>query len=249
MQPTLTITSKFISKFTIIAGVLLFQTAAMAQIYVKNPGNVGIGTATPADKLHVMGNLRLSAGSEFYFADNGQIRSLDDNHRILFRRAENKMELREYGNIIFSAGAVSSAETGTMVVNGNGNVGIGTLNPDSKLQVVGTIRTTQIVSDAGNVWPDYVFASNYQLPSLTELKNYINQNHHLPDVPSEEEVKRDGVNLTSHQAILLKKVEELTLYVIDQNEKQKLLEEKLNEVLKDNSQLKREILNLKTKKQ
>jgi hypothetical protein len=210
-------------------------------------GNVGIGTATPVDKLHVMGNLRLSAGSEFFFADNGQIRSLDNNHRILFRRSENKMELREFGNIIFSAGATASAETGTMVVNGDGNVGIGTLNPDNKLQVIGTVKATGFISTSQS-YADYVFDSTYQLPSLQEVKAYIKQNHHLPDVPSEEEVKKDGINLVEHQVILLKKVEELTLYAIDQNEKLQLIEKKLNDLMKENAVQKAEIKALKTKR-
>ena len=85
--------------------------------------------------------------------------------------------------------------------------------------------------------------------TLDEVKAYIKQNHHLPEVPSEEEVNITGINLGAQSVILLKKIEELTLYVIDQNEKQKLLEEKLIEVLKDNDKLKEEVKELKGKKQ
>lgn len=235
--------------FTIIAGLLLFQTAAKAQIYVKNPGNVGIGTNAPADKLHVMGNLRLSAASEFFFADNGQIRSLDDNHRILFRRDENVMELREYGRIIFSAGAIGGLETTKMVINSDGNVGIGVTFPTDKLQVDGNVRANTFYASGGNHFPDYVFDPGYELPSLKTLEAYIKQHHHLPEVPSEADVKKDGINLADNQVVLLKKIEELTLYVIEQNDKQQLLEKKLNEVLKDNNDLKEEIKNLKAKTQ
>ena len=100
----------------------------------RNNGNIGVGTIAPAAKLHVGdGDIRLDSGREISFADNGQIRSLDDNHRILFRRSENKLEIREYGDIVLSPGATSGAETARMVVQSNGNVGIGTATPAAKL--------------------------------------------------------------------------------------------------------------------
>ncbi len=227
---------------TLIA--VFLTTGIFAQIYVKNPGNVGVGINLPADKLHVNGNLRLSGDKEFFFEDNGQIRSLDDNHRILFRRAENKMELREYGNIILSSGSTTGTETATMVLTNGGNVGVGTASPAYKLHVQGDVKGNNFVANAYQ-YADYVFDSAYQLPSLQEVKNFIQKNHHLPDVPSEKEVKKDGLNLASHQVILLKKIEELTLYTIDQNERLKLLEEKMNQVLNDNIKLKREVESLK----
>jgi hypothetical protein len=136
----------------------------------------------------------------------------------------------------------------------NGNVGIGIINPGYKLQVIGSARAVSFIAD-GNTWADYVFDSTYQLPSLRAVENYIKQNHHLPDVPSSEEVKKDGINLGDHQVTLLKKIEELTLYVIDQNkkleeqnstqkaqnERMALLERKLNEVLDENNKLKDEL--------
>lgn len=60
-------------------------------------------------------------------------------------------------------------------------------------------------------WPDYVFSKQYQLPSLTEVENYINQNSHLPGIPAAAEVEKKGLDVASNQAALLKKIEELTL--------------------------------------
>jgi hypothetical protein len=92
-----------------------------------------------------------------------------------------------------------------------------------------------------------VFDSTFQLPTLPEVKNYINQYHHLPDVPSAEEVNRNGINICDNQVILLKKIEELTLYAIDQNEKLQLIEKKLNDLTVENAVQKAAIKDLKAK--
>jgi hypothetical protein len=106
---------------------------------ILNTGSVGIGTMAPEARLHVAGgSLKLDVNQEIFFADTGQIRSLDNAHRILFRRGgENKMELREYGDIIFSSGATAAAETARAVLRADGSFGIGTPTPVARLQVVG----------------------------------------------------------------------------------------------------------------
>jgi hypothetical protein len=98
----------------------------------------------------------------------------------------------------------------------NGNIGIGISTPQSKLGVNGTITAIKVkVTQAG--WPDYVFNDNYALLNLQQVEQYINRYHHLPGIVSEQEVEKNGVDLGDNQANLLKKVEELTLYVIQQN--------------------------------
>jgi hypothetical protein len=116
--------------------------------------------------------------------------------------------------------------TGNLTVSGTGNslfagnVGIGTTTPDTKLAVNGTIHSKEVKVDLTS-WPDYVFKPAYKLPSLLEVKNYIDENQHLPDMPSETEVAKNGINLGEMNKILVKKVEELTLYQIEQQEKGK----------------------------
>jgi hypothetical protein len=110
-----------------------------------------------------------------------------------------------------------------LVIDASGNVGIGTLTPKEALSVNGNIRAKQIKVEALN-WPDYVFAPDYQLPSLTDVKNYIVQNQHLPDMPSEQEIAKDGLNLGEVNKLLVKKVEELTLYLIEKDQEKKTQE-------------------------
>ena len=101
--------------------------------------------------------------------------------------------------------------------NADGNVGIGTDTPDEMLSVNGNIRAKEIKVEASN-WPDYVFKDEYKLRPLTELKNYIETHGHLPAIPTEDEVIENGVHLGIMNVKLLEKIEELTLYIIEQNE-------------------------------
>ncbi|WPU94011.1 hypothetical protein SNE25_00535 [Mucilaginibacter sabulilitoris] len=105
-----------------------------------------------------------------------------------------------------------------MVIDNRGYIGIGTATPKETLSVNGNIRSKQIKVETAN-WPDYVFQKDYQLPSLTDVKTYIEQNKHLPEVPSEQEIAREGLNLGEMNKLLMKKVEELTLYLIEQNKR------------------------------
>ncbi|MBN9300162.1 MAG: TMF family protein [Filimonas sp.] len=111
-----------------------------------------------------------------------------------------------------------SAQTAGLRLDNNGNVGIGITAPTDKLAVNGNIRSKKvIVTQTG--WPDYVFDSSYQLPTLDSVSNFIQTNKHLPDIPSAATVEKDGHDLGEVQKQLLKKVEEMTLYMIEQNKK------------------------------
>jgi hypothetical protein len=104
------------------------------------------------------------------------------------------------------------------LISENGNIGIGTDNPDSKLTVAGNIHAQEVkvTINAGSV-PDYVFANDYKLKSLHELEDYIKQNSHLPEIPSATEIEKNGLMLAEMNLSLLKKMEEMTLYMIEQN--------------------------------
>ena len=108
----------------------------------------------------------------------------------------------------------------------NGSVGIGVdendMDPSYKLLVDGDIKTKKVKVTLDG-WADYVFDENYKLPPLSEVEKYINEFGHLPEVPSEETVLREGIYLGQTDALLLKKIEELTLYVIQLEKDLKLL--------------------------
>lgn len=138
-----------------------------------------------------------------------------------FRYDTQKWEMKagvhdaEFKNV----GDVTFSNTGT------GRVGIGVTSwkDGVKFQVnggtyvEGRIRCheVEVALAASFTWPDYVFSSDYKLPSLYDVENFINSNSHLPGVPSQAEIANDGVKLGEMNATLLKKVEELTLYMIN----------------------------------
>jgi hypothetical protein len=99
----------------------------------------------------------------------------------------------------------------------NGNVGIGTTDTKGyKLAVNGDAMFTRIKVKTYSTWPDYVFREDYKLLPLQELEAYVKKNNHLPDVPSAEEVEKDGIDVGEMNKILLQKIEELTLHLIEQ---------------------------------
>jgi hypothetical protein len=135
------------------------------------------------------------------------------------------------GNPFYASGASLAIKAIT-----NGNVGIGTDNPTQKLSVNGTVLAKKMkVSQPPSVdWPDYVFDSSYLLTPLPELEKFIQRHKHLPQVPSAGEVAKEGVDLGDNQAVLLKKIEELTLYIIEQNKKMEAQELRIKQLEKKN---------------
>jgi len=117
-----------------------------------------------------------------------------------------------------------------LVTNNSGFVGIGTDAPKEMLSVNGNIRAHQIKVETSN-WPDYVFKDEYQVPTLVETEKFIKENGHLPEVPKAETVEKEGYSLNDMDKILLKKVEELTLILIDKDKQLKQQNDTLQEVL------------------
>ncbi|MDB5088034.1 MAG: hypothetical protein JWR09_2028 [Mucilaginibacter sp.] len=117
-----------------------------------------------------------------------------------------------------------------------GVLGIGTSDTHGyQFAVNGNIHSKQVNVDLTN-WPDYVFQKDYALKPLSEVKAYIDQNQHLPDVPTATEVEKNGLNLGEMNKVLVQKVEELTLYLIKED-RQLADQQKINQVVKQQSDL------------
>ncbi|RXG11377.1 hypothetical protein DSM03_11714 [Leeuwenhoekiella aestuarii] len=215
------------------------SSTVFSQNTFPSSGDVGIGTNSPSTKLHVVkldtgiktqyGTLLIEDqdalidlvsnssdrwGSAINFIEGGSSSSNTDVWSIARQTTNGTGD----SSLRFNFGSNNSHINNSKIVfTSTGRVGIGTLLPDSKLAVNGTIHSKEVKVDL-NSWPDYVFKSDYNLPSLQDVKQFILNNGHLKDIPNELEVEKEGVLLGKMNAKLLQKIEELTLYLIAQNE-------------------------------
>ncbi len=163
------------------------------------------------DPLADDGLLRLSAGG----GTNSGTKSYIDISGYMADPSNERLD-----NIVFGTRGLER-----MRLDLNGNLGIGVNDTKGyKLAVNGKIRTKEIKVEASD-WPDYVFNAAHEMPSLRELETFIRENHHLPDIPSASETAEDGIDLGKMNTRLLKKIEELTLYIIEQEKRIQKLED------------------------
>lgn len=132
------------------------------------------------------------------------------------RKVTQSVRNNMYGMQLFTQESYLTGQTEKVRIQGNGNVGIGITNLTNKLEVSGTIRSKEVKVEI-NDWPDFVFKKEYTLPALEEVKNHIEAEGHLQNIPSEEEVLKNGISLGEMNAKLLRKIEDMTLYLINQN--------------------------------
>jgi hypothetical protein len=196
-------------------------------------GNVGLGTTNPQARLDVHGQIAVNGVGVITNGGN----DVYANIRVL-RNTSTQYPDGMYIGYMGSGGPLrffsNSGTTEFMTLTTSGNLGIGTTVPNEKLTVKGTIYGREVKVDLSVPGPDYVFEKDYNLTSLEELKSYIVANKHLPEVPSAKEMEQNGIKVGEMEMLLLKKIEELTLHVIAQQEEIKEMkknEERLTNVI------------------
>lgn len=206
----------------------LFNVNGQNTILSQNGGNVGIGTTTPGLKTHINGITGFPATTGT--AQTGVLRLQGLSNNAVLDFGVNGVS----GAYLQSTNQTALNANYPLFLNPNGgNVGIGTTDTKGyKFAVNGNVIATAVTVKLYADWPDYVFKKEYKLPTLTEVKNYIDKNQHLPDMPSEKEVAENGLNLGEMNKILTKKVEELTLYLIQQNKRIDDQQKQINQLIK-----------------
>lgn len=202
-------------------------TSSQERMRFQPNGNIGIGTSSPTQLLHLNkgilfltganafgGPMMVLGGGDSPSTINGQwgIEYQTGNEGLNFWRP-------------FSPGSDNPGNHFLFIKN-NGNVGIGTGNPQNKLEVCGTIRAKEVLVQVG--WCDYVFADDYELMPLNDLKSYLSENHHLPGIDAASEIESNGLPVAEMMAKQMEKIEELTLYILQQQDQIDELKNVLN---------------------
>jgi hypothetical protein len=191
-----------------------------------NSGSFGIGTASPSNaKLQIEGTgtydamLRLNNlgtnGASFFLGSTNSAWGGGVNENLF----------------VMGHGAPASANI-DLCVNNLGNFGIGTTTLASgyRLSVDGKVACEEVLVELSGSWPDYVFKEGYQLTSLEKLEKEIRKFKHLPGLPSAKEVEENGLKVGDMQKMLVEKLEELTLYTIEQDKMIRKLKRELGDL-------------------
>ncbi|WP_010518691.1 tail fiber protein [Croceivirga radicis] len=192
-------------------------------------GNVGIGTNTPTAKLEInkagtIGGDWNPTNSFLTLSDTNGASMIMDTNEIY---GSTTLHIgTNSGDIIKFRSLEGNGVQERMIIKGNGNVGIGTTSPDSKLAVNGNIHAKEVKIDLVG-WPDYVFKDDHNLPTLEEVEKHIKEKGHLPNIPSAKEVEENGVELGEMNRLLLEKIEEQMLYILQMERRIKELERRI----------------------
>ncbi|WP_440880412.1 hypothetical protein [Tenacibaculum sp. C7A-26P2] len=207
-----------------------FSTNGNERLRISDEGDIGIGVTQPKMKLELGG---LSNYDGIKLGNYFKIRtsSLSSNHFVL----EN---IAPTGNLYIRSKV--NGTLGDLILNdAGGNVAIGTTNTKGfKLGVNGKIAATEVKVATYSNWADFVFKEDYHLPTLLDVENHIKEKGHLKDIPSAKEVEQNGFFLGEMDAKLLQKIEELTLYTIEQEKKLVIQQKEIEELKEQNSRIK-----------
>ncbi|MEO6728527.1 MAG: hypothetical protein ABIM99_01260 [Candidatus Dojkabacteria bacterium] len=237
-----------IPTLTTLVATKLFATAGQwsstgSTIYY-NDGNLGIGTSSPSEPLTInnssnIGTALIGDGVGSIWIQ-GNTYSGDGYGNIGYNAYLNSGWKRKTVNkeswvmgFLSNSGGTGSVGNGIFRIShaaAQSTTAISNLEPMFEVSANGTTFAKAFVVEATNYWPDYVFNNDYKLMPLNELSDYINQNKHLPYVPSQEDITKNGQDLGEVQKIQMQKIEELTLYTIQQDKKINDLELRLEKL-------------------
>ncbi|MGB0982560.1 MAG: hypothetical protein ACPG19_00895 [Saprospiraceae bacterium] len=218
------------------------KISSTSHITVGTKLGIGINGGLATEFLHIAGGFAKSEGfivdgvssnqsdwdAPWYGLSNGGANSislsansakpvlLQGFYGVALRTSQGKMTMDSKGTV-----TIGLNDTDIESIRNNGI-------QDYKLYVDNGIRSEKVKVDVKTAWPDYVFAKTYQLKPLSEVESFITQNSHLPEVPSAADMDKNGLDVAKMDATLLKKIEELTLYTIQQQKQLELLTNQLN---------------------
>lgn len=186
-------------------------------------GNTGIGVSSPQKKLDVGGDVKIK--DNLYLLGDAEV---DGDANL-----DGKLVVLGHTTLAGNASLLGSARIKVnLTVENNlivdNQIAIGTtVQSGYSLAVCGKIRATEVKVNAASEWCDYVFEEDYDLRDLSELDAFIKKNKHLPEIPSAEVVDAEGIEVSAMMVLMMKKIEELTLYTIEQ-------EKRINQLEKNN---------------
>ena len=202
----------------------------VTKFIVKGDGSVGINTNAPQHPLDVRGDIYTNGS---LYVDGGDVNIARTTSSYGYVVRPNVAGFKNLALAVSGGGPLDNVQVLSNLTQFSGSVGIGTANTYSySLAVNGSAIFTQAVVKLNANWPDYVFKKDYPLPAPDSLARYIDANHHQPDMPTADSVVKNGLDLGSTQAILLKKIEELTLYMIQQDREIKAQQERIGKLEK-----------------
>ena len=197
-------------------------------LIVRKDGRVGIGTNLPDGHVHIKGEPSTDLIVESQYGD--PILRLTNNGSSPNADWTMRMDVSDGDVLDFRSNGASK-----MTMKPDGTLAIGTSNYASGylVNIGGKLIAEEMRVQVEGLWPDYVFHEDYDLPTLEQVEKSIRANHHLPGIPSAKEVAEKGLHLGEMQKAMMEKIEELTLYVIELNNKNNALEEKIATLIRN----------------
>jgi hypothetical protein len=223
---------------TLLVLIIVTSAPVIAQNHFPTSGYAGVNTTSPLNDFHVVGVMRWGGyGTDCIYSGQDATGAYIEQLSSSVSKAKLRIQSSRGGDNTNYSQFVIDPQYGfafTALGNGSTNVGIGTTDTRGyKLAVAGSVIAESLKVKNYASWPDFVFAKDYHLPSIPEVEAFIKEHNHLPGIPSEAEVAKDGIDVGEMNKKLLQKVEELTLYLIEQNKRMNAMEHEIKALRKN----------------